>query len=53
LGIILAGIIGGAVYFYITIPAFKTMNKYRPFSSMDFKETAKKIHVKNKKNDER
>ena len=49
LGIVLAGFIGGAVYFYITIPAIKTMNEYKPFSSKDYKENAKQFHEKNKK----
>jgi hypothetical protein len=46
LGIVLAGIIGVAVYFYITIPAIKTMNEYKPFSSKDYKENAKQFHEK-------
>ena len=46
LGIVLAGIIGGAVYFYITIPAIKTMNEYKPFSPNDYKEKAKQFHEK-------
>lgn len=46
LGIVLAGVIGGAVYFYITIPAIKTMNEYKPFSSKDYKENAKQFHEK-------
>lgn len=46
LGIVLAGIIGGAVYFYITIPAIKTMHEYKPFSSKDYKENAKQFHEK-------
>ena len=44
LGIVLAAIIGGAIYFYITIPAIKTMNEYEPFSPNDYKEKAKKFH---------
>jgi L-lactate permease len=44
LGIVLASIIGGAVYFYITIPAIKTMNEYKPFSAKDYKENAKQFH---------
>jgi predicted membrane protein len=46
LGIALAAIIGGAIYFYITIPAIKTMNEYKPFSSKDYKENAKQFHEK-------
>ena len=37
LGIVLAAIIGGAIYFYITIPSIKTMNVYKPFSPNDYK----------------
>jgi uncharacterized membrane protein len=48
LGIVLAGIIGGALYFYITIPAIKTMNEYKPFSPKDYKENAKQFHEKKK-----
>jgi hypothetical protein len=44
LGIFLAAIIGGAVYFYITIPSIKKMNEYKPFSRNDFKEQAKYFH---------
>ena len=44
LGIALADIIGGAIYFYITIPAIKTGNEYKPFSPNDYKEKAKKFH---------
>lgn len=44
LGIVLAGIIGGAVYFYITIPSIKKMNEYKPFSPNDYKEQAKYFH---------
>ena len=47
LGIVLAGIIGGAIYIYISIPAIKTMNEYKPFSPNDYKEKAKQFH-KNK-----
>ena len=46
LGIVLAGIIGGAVHHYITIPAIKTMNEYKPFSSKDYRVNAKKYHEK-------
>lgn len=37
LGIVLAGVIGGSVYFFITIPAIKTMDEYKPFSPKDYK----------------
>ncbi len=46
IGIVLAGIIGGAIYIYITIPAIKTMNEYKPFSPNDYKEKAKQFHEK-------
>ena len=46
LGIVLAGIIGGAIYIYISIPAIKTMNEYKPFSPNDYKEKAKQFHEK-------
>ena len=44
LGIVLAAIIGGAVYFYITIPSIKKMNESKPFSPHDYKEQAKYFH---------
>ena len=47
LGIVLAAIIGGSVYFFVTIPAVKTMNDYKPFSAKDYKENAKQFHEKN------
>ena len=46
LGIFLAVIIGGAIYIYISIPAIKTMNEYKPFSPNDYKEKAKQFHEK-------
>lgn len=44
LGIVFAAIIGGAVYFYITIPSIKKMNTYKPFSPNDYKEQSKSFH---------
>lgn len=44
LGIVLAAIIGGAVYVYNTIPSFKKMNEYKPFSANDYKNQAKYFH---------
>lgn len=48
LGIVLAAIIGGAIYIYITIHAIKTMFEYKPFSPNDYKENSKQFHKKNK-----
>jgi L-lactate permease len=48
LGILLAAIIGGAVFLYVTIPSVKTMNDYKPFSAEDYKEKAKEFQEKNK-----
>ena len=47
LGVLLASIIGGAIYLYVTAPAIKKMNEYKPFSPSDYKEKAKQFH-KNK-----
>lgn len=44
LGVLLAAIIGGAIYIYITIPAIKTMNIYKPFSPSQYKEKTKQFH---------
>jgi L-lactate permease len=47
LGIVLAAIVGGAIYLNFTIPAIKTMSDYKPFSANDYKENAKQFHDKN------
>jgi hypothetical protein len=44
IGVVLAAIIGGSVYIFLTRPSIKTMNEYKPFSSNDYKEKAKKFH---------
>ena len=47
LGVVLAAIIGFALYFFITIPAIKTMSIYKPFSSKNYLENSKQFHEKN------
>jgi len=45
LGIVMAALIGGAVYVYITIPSIKRMNDHKPFSPNEYKRQAKDVHV--------
>jgi hypothetical protein len=47
LGIILAALIGGIFYYYLTIPAIRAMRNYKPFSSKEFKESIKTLDDKN------
>ena len=44
LGVVLALIIGGAFYIFITLPSIRTMDEYKPFSPNDYKEKAKHFH---------
>jgi len=46
LGVLLSAIIGGAIYIFLTIPAIKTMNDFKPFSPNDYKDKAKQFHDK-------
>jgi len=44
IGVLLATIIGGSVYIFLTRPSIKKMNEYKLFSSNDYKEKAKQFH---------
>ena len=46
IGVLLAAIIGGAIYYYLTIPSVKKMNEYKPFNASDYKQNAKQFHDK-------
>lgn len=48
LGIVLAAILGGAVYVYITIPSIKRMKDYKPFSPREYMRQTKDVHDTNK-----
>lgn len=50
LGIVLAAIIGGAVYFYITTLLVKKMNEFKTFTPNDYQEQAKYFHENNNQN---
>lgn len=44
LGILLAAIIGSAVFYYVTTPAIKTMKETNPFSANEYKKQAKQYY---------
>jgi len=49
LGVLLAAIIGGAIYVFITLPSIKKMDEFKPFSPNDYKDKAKQFHDSKKK----
>jgi hypothetical protein len=44
IGVLLAAIIGGSFFIFLTIPSVNKMNDYKPFSPKEYKEKAKQFH---------
>jgi len=46
IGVILAILIGGALYIFLTIPIIKKINNYKPFNPNNYKEKVRKHNNK-------